>query len=509
MAAQLANADFLANALVSLDINAPPQFDADEFAAAFDNITIEEDDIDSNIKEAPGPTLPTRLIGPHGQYHELQLDFPALDLLNKGYEKFLIHEPKEIIFRDRPKLKNFHLRAENLTFSTRLDTPRSVGFSFLLPPELPAIEQHNTLVDLVQRLSCSPGISNLEVLQFKFYGHERIRFRLTTTFLLATGFSHREVMMYEYTAIEWQRYRAANRDLKWMKLLNNLVDRASDRAYLSAREKMKKADPKLVESDDSFIDKKWKMYNIGSANIVLFRRLDNFKKQVVEENGWQGTEQQYLIELECGHRMVLSLVYVLHRMPEEEVKSFCCSFCGERVLADRHLRRIELVHDHEKRALFLYKEPKWKLLRAQVMNDIFQIRVADLVAALMETLGSFDVPESVSPAELISVNSPETQIILQSFATLFGRSCVVMSAAFRFDRYDTRCLMMMNAIRVIRIHTGLAQSNVRMLKQTLPPLYFRFLGIWFTRAIVLCAAKVAEQKATAAKAAEEADRMKM
>lgn len=78
-----------------------------------------------------------------------------------------IYHPKEVSFRQEPRLGDFQLYHDNLDFQVKLPTPTTASQSHT-PRD---IDMRNTnILDMVKRLHEAPGISNMEVVSHNWDG---------------------------------------------------------------------------------------------------------------------------------------------------------------------------------------------------------------------------------------------------------------------------------------------------------------------------------------------------
>lgn len=244
-------------ALGRLGVNIPATHNTiDDIANGFDTLGLS--------KLAQNQTLGT--LGPNACFHELHLEYPAMNLLPKGESAYL-WEPKNLRHRESPRMGSFYHDINNLAFFARFET-----FANLTNSDIPQFAKPEDIVSALTRLAESPGISNLEVVAFFDDNTTSIeyRIRLRTTWL-AEGTSTVETHSFNYTGIEWSERIAheieyGSEDTPWAALLQHIMDRASDRAYLHVRERLRAQSATLAYAHDETWSSHWDTAPLHSPN---------------------------------------------------------------------------------------------------------------------------------------------------------------------------------------------------------------------------------------------------
>lgn len=127
---------------------------------------------------------------------------------------------------------SLHQDVDNLAFFARFETCNNVTGSSISKSKQP-----RPIGSAIKRLTEYPGISNLEVVSYLEDGTLQYCIRLQTTWL-AEDSSSDETHIFTYTGTQWIAYASEleSEYTSWTALLEHLMDRASDRAYLHVRE---------------------------------------------------------------------------------------------------------------------------------------------------------------------------------------------------------------------------------------------------------------------------------
>lgn len=353
-----------------------------------------------------------RFVPSNGKYHELHIIYPACELVPKSTEsqesRMYIYHPKEVLFRQEPRLGDFQLDHDNLDFHVKLPTPTTASQS-RSPRNIDM--PNSNILDMVKRLHEAPGVSKMEVVSHNWDGKvdtTRYLVRLSTTWMTSSGRSREEVLEYECDALSWEAYLAFHPEEQWVKVLNSLIRRSCDRSFLYVRQRLRKFDlAHLIPQDLKEIGSKWSELKIISANEVLLRRL---KSHAISrgDGGYIAItpcedEDQHFIRFKSAD---------IRSLTEDECEAYACSVCGARLMEAREIRRVAILHDLEQRDIYKSKEVWWSHLDTAIQwgHEAVHVPATQLDAVLAETLEGLKVPESVMLTEWCPVNLPETAV---------------------------------------------------------------------------------------------------
>lgn len=458
----------LISALGRLGVSIPSAADSiDDIAAGFDTLGFS--------KLAANQTSST--LGPNSYYHELHLEYPAMNILPKDATPYL-WKPRNLRHRESPRMGSFHHDSNNLAFFARLETCTNVADS-----EIPEFNQPADIVSAIAHLVESPGISNLEVVAF--FDGDTIQYstRLRTTWLAENNKSA-ETHTFKYTGIQWgdQIARAnenGSEDISWTALLQHLMDRASDRAYLHVRERLRAHSSTLAYANDQQWSSFWDTAPLHSPNSLLINTIT-----------WH---EDVGAELPCACVVPgLSAFYLVNVMTEQQAAQFLCPTCSEPVLkgeeSETAFFNLEQREDRRARLKAKLDEQCWLVLPSQLRDESarrpFEVAHVDLLEALHDTLSTFALPESVLPDECCPTVFAETATVTLCLARILSMNeaqiiKVIPSVMPGF--------LLEIAENALKEEAGLVAGDGVELSSVLPMGYREFLLRWFTRAVTLVA----------------------
>lgn len=329
------------------------------------------------------------------QYHELQIEYPVLDLLpaEESVTPYLL-PPSFSGYRENPDPSGYHLPLSGIDFIARLP----------LTTDMPTPLQDEFFATLTTIL-CSPGRS---LLQFVSYSHPEDgvywRFRLSTE---CNG-KFQTIAESELSSIAWTAERRVFLQEPWLLLVSHLLGRMSDRAYFHVHERLKHYSwhkKQIAEEQwnykDSFDPKQFFAKNLRVVVVILGRRYS----QDVDEYDFEGVEaeEERAFLLPCGHESDMSF---------DHLRSFSASGClharcedsGTPLVKKGSLRRLRLLNQtqRERRARFSVHELVWQRVAAEYPIGTQQVSVRSgvLYKALSRAAHSVQPPDSISPAPL-------------------------------------------------------------------------------------------------------------
>jgi hypothetical protein len=223
---------------------------------------------------------------PPRRHHTLNITFPVLSLLPHDTAPFF-YPPKDLRFRQRPRLGRYHLTASDLSFWHRIVVKETIG--------LPTIPFHKTSLQppeflaLMSSLESSAGHSTLEIASFESEnftqgsGIQHI-FRLTTTrdkpphntphttlHTCQIPADHLETLFEKFAPSTEPNSQPTPHP--WLPLISNLIHRASDRAYLHVSQNLQTSKKPAYRGEAALWARDWETSVPRPGSHLLASRL--------------------------------------------------------------------------------------------------------------------------------------------------------------------------------------------------------------------------------------------
>ncbi|KAK5128455.1 hypothetical protein LTR85_003123 [Meristemomyces frigidus] len=356
-------------------------------------------------------------------YHELIINYPAVELLPAGTTPYLA-APKDLRHRDKPTVKECLPQPDDVDFFQLIKVERGLQTA----SQVPDGPQPECLLAAVSRLGRVTGHSHLDVVAFAdAFGELVYRSRLSTNWQLSSG-KVTEIKEQHYGEVEFTTFLALGKDEGWIELLRNLLQRASVRAHFHVVSNLSRYDKDFANSEDARWDAQWASFELPTRKELLCRRLST-----VHFDGGGGTFSIPITDLDehapdvrlwtllpCGHEHEVE-ASVLQQATATQSILFACPECGRRVLrhADQRLVRLEQEKESQR--------SHFRLQRSIVVWDnvaeggrVATVTGAALLQALETILRCMDPPESVMPKSLRQSVFPEVVAVLAAFRAALG-----------------------------------------------------------------------------------------
>jgi hypothetical protein len=433
---------------------------------------------------------------PPEQYHTLNITYPALNLLpdNNNTPPYL-YPPKDLHFRQRPRLDRYHLTPTNLSFFHRIPVNRLLGLAFasLYSGTLHADE----FLKLISSLVKAPGQSTLEIVSFESEDPEHgtciyhifhatvSRAGTNISTLHTCQMSDRELKsLFKIYGPSWS-HGAAGRHT-WLALAKNLIYRESDRACLHVARQLEASTTPAYRGEGAHWARDWETSKLNSGSFLLASRLQcqlgNGEwipvHDLDRENLFAHSHEQMQFLLPCGHEASFALK-ALSMTQDSKSAEVACVECGEKVLGDKEMAELALRLEYQQRASFCYSDAEYSdakiPLSAPGHGRDLEIPPGALHRALQDALVSLRVPESASPRALSLVGVAETKAVLRDLqlkAAAAGQASVRLTPCALWDALMESSMMTL---------TGMFESG----SGNLPPGFIEFMGKWLTRAVNL------------------------
>ena len=404
-------------------------------------------------------------------YHELQIEYPVLDLLPvKESVTPLLKPPSFSGYREKPDPSQYHLPLSGTDFIVRLP----------LTDEMPSTAPNQVFTTLMKLLA-APGRSLLQIASYSDPedGHH-YRFRLLTEH----NGQFQSIAESELESITFTTERCSLRHETWMRLISHLIHRISDRAYFHVHERLKHYrwyTKQIAEEQWNFKDS-FDPKRFFAAHLHVVTGLDlgeRYAEAVIAQDLEGEGEGPFL--LPCGHEQDMS-IGDLRTSSIRECLLFKCDHCGERLARSGDAWRYWLLAHRQRmrRARFSVRELVWKRIADEfpIGDQPVSVHSSVLYKALQYAADSAMPPESTSPLALHPANSADFSGIVNAFwSQLRGDYQVRRTSAEIFsglvDKLDRA--------------VGRTQGSGHQLGnlQCLPHAWEALVLLWFTRATQL------------------------
>lgn len=404
-------------------------------------------------------------------YHELQLEYPVLDLLPvEEVITPLLRPPAYSGYREKPDTSAYHLPISGTDFLIRLSITNEKPLMF-----------SNKLFSKLTELLTAPGRS---LLQFVTYSDpedgDHFRFRLLTE----RNSEFEIVAECELNGIEWEAERSSLRREAWMRLISHLLGRISARAYLHVHERLKNYRWYTKQVAEERWDYKApfnvKQFLAAHLRLVVGACWEGLYDQAVHEHDFEG-EGEATFLFPCGHKQDMDVQY-LRSLSIAECIELECQHCGNRLAQRGKGWRLQLLlhRQRERRAHFSARELVWQRIGAEfpVGNQKVSVESAVLRRALQHALISTRSPESASPVALCMTSSADFVKILEGHRAQLLDHFVVDCAS---DSLLEGFLGQFDKAAGQVTRSGREVGNI----QCLPPAWVAMVQLWLTRATQL------------------------
>lgn len=404
-------------------------------------------------------------------YHELQIEYPVLDLLPAEESVTpLLKPPSFSGYREKPDPSEYHLPITGSDFIIRLPLSDET-------PSIPPNVVFATLINLIE----APGRSLLQIATYSDpEDGDHYHFRL----LIEHNGTFQTIAESEFSAIEWSAERLPLRHETWMRLISHLIHRMSCRAYFHVHERLqhyrwyqRQIADEQWNFKDSFDPKRF-----FAAHLLVitgdYRGFPYHERVAAQDLEAEG---DCIFVLPCGHEQDIS-IQDLRTASISDCLLFDCLECGER-LARRHdgWRYWLLAHRQRlRRARFSVRELVWKRIADEfpIGNQQVTVSSAVLYKALQHAADSVMTPESTSPLALHPAHSADFPEVVSLFwSSLQGKYEVKRTSAEIYSEF----------VEKLDKAVGRAQNSGHLLGNlpSLPRSWKALVLLWFTRATQL------------------------
>lgn len=441
-----------------------------------DNNDVSEGVCDPTTIAQPTVDTSRRIIGANCDYHELHLEFPAMSLLPAVNKTPYLPEPANIYYRERPVEETLRLCAEDLSFHVRIETIATRENSSL--PYLEAVLEHDAqaLKESIERLGCTPGVSSLGFVAWLEDGIIQCRARLCARWIYTDKESvERTDLIFNYN--DWLDLHGERGEFEWLDVVDDLLERSSDRAYFHVSANLRALDVDLARVNDQMLAQGW---DSQSSELTVSNRTLVARMQWLE-----GNSQEATAILPCRHHLQVEPYYILNTLDERQAADFACLECGTYVLSDMDYEKVQLFRDKCWRLKHTLDERCWAALNAKLVGCSGSLAVsgAELFDAIESCGITLLVPESVYPIALCPGATFEIAALMSYFEQLLrGRN-----DKLTFEVGSAVEVLVGTSLQKLRLDSGIGQTDD--IESLLPPGYSWFLKKWFTRVVAFLAAR--------------------
>jgi hypothetical protein len=254
-------------------------------------------------------------------YHDLQIEYPVLDLLPVEESVTpLLKPPAYSGYREKPDPSEYHLPLSGTDFIIRLPLATKM-------PSTRLNEVFNTLITLL----AIPGRSLLQIATYSDpEDGDHYCFRLLTK-----AIDHFIIVAEsEMSGIDWEAERCSLRREKWMRLITHLLCRLSNREYFSVHERLqnyrwytKQVADEQWNYKNSFDPKRFFAANL---RVVIGFSRTSHDSAALEAYDLEDVEGEVTFLLPCRYEQNADLLE-LRSMSITDCLHFECEECGMRL----------------------------------------------------------------------------------------------------------------------------------------------------------------------------------
>ena len=438
---------------------------------------------------------------PPPQYHTLNITYPALDLLPANAAPY-IYPPKDLRFRQRPKLCAYHLTPSNLSYFHRIPVNKYLGLNF--PSSFNSSPHADGFLELIASLTKAPGDSTLEIVSFDNNGDsggvEDIQHILRATVSWndpGQNVSQPKIHACQIPAAQLDTLLARCSPTAstssvghhpYLSLISDLIHRSTDRACLHVAKNLQDSNKPAHRGEGARWARDWETCVPRSGAFLLASRLQCQRG----DGGWvplHGLDGENLIAhkdekivflLPCGHSASFALK-ALSLTEDGKSAEVACPSCRERILGEKELAELNLRLNVQERAVFRYADAEHSdakiPLAAAGRNQELEIPPGLLYSALRYVLESLRVPASASPPALSLVDVSETRAVLLALALTAGADG---EQTMRLAPYALWEALMETGFGTLCEMADRGSGSI-------PPGFVEFMGKWLTRSVNLLA----------------------
>ena len=395
----------------------------------------------------------------------LSLHYPDTSLLPDNSVLPYLCPPANFELRRAPDRAGCHADTVGTRFFARLP---------LLPCSDFPLSAHDIL-GAVENLRTITGNSTLHMISYAREDYEgsviyhRICLR-TKDYVL-------EAKEFELTDSEYQRMVIRSNGKEWVHLLDNLVTRASDRAFFEVYNRLATKHGFNIADKVACWDGLWGSCQPPDTNELFEARLMALTEADAER--LKGLQDGIIkIMLPCCHTIEIRRVQ-LASLTEEAMWKQTCPECGCRILQPEDIVDIDITRTNQESEDYKEQNLSWSKLDTEWADGttVMSFNPAELRDALDKARWSFDAPASITPASLNPAYYSETMALAIHFCTELGPLSV---------RIETTPFNLMYRLREVASgarRVGMDEGGLLVAKTLVPEEWKQFQEVWLLRAV--------------------------
>lgn len=378
--------------------------------------------------------------------------------------------PKSAAYRSRPDQTRFFLDQFGLEYFVRFPTTANCQTATTMQGQLP-------LINKIQQLASCGGQNTLEVVTVTHEASGNAGYLVRRTTQTYAGPSE---AIWECTLSQdkWYELMSSPEAKAWSLLLDDLITRKSDRAYLHVQQRL------AINETPSIEVLRWADSPPQTANEILALNM----RQITDTPGMLRLEpiryldpmsaELLLVRLPCEHEMQIS-EQAIAAFSEQQCLDAQCPTCDGAILPSRDITKFHCSLERRRQVRKRCDEHLWRRIEREDSGWL-SVDAPFLAKALRHPLRSMQVPQSPSPSVLSPAQSLETAAILRKTLKL----CENATRGVKGTTEEVHSMIMEEAQDALRELYGCAPHEAAIC--TLPG-WSPFLARWLERPVKLAA----------------------
>lgn len=413
--------------------------------------------------------------------HYLRLRWPASYLIPMGTGHKYIHRatPANIEMRSRPDEQSTHSLTLQDLHVAQLAVQHSPG---LFSSAALFQGEARRLLDAVDELRQAKGQSILHMLSYSWYDSRvniedrEIRYR----FRLCPNEDQHSAQDFDLSSEQWEQLTRGSNCESWIALLHDLVARASDVAYFSARKTLiaHYGIDRVIEKEESRYTDQWASSLPRPVEQLFLDRLQPLTREDARRMRGNG-DGQIRIRLPCGHQERMRMVQIA-AMTAQACFAKTCSRCGTTIIQKEDELEADMALAWQAGHMYKNFNHQWSGYDDSFDNNYHRHHFigSAIFEAVCRAKESLDMPESICPTAINPTRFVETTKVIDHYQDSFGNSnnsweCTPLEVEQSLFRLAAAAL------------SGDVNDEELYPAGTIfgPPGYAKFLMVWIKRAV--------------------------